>query len=441
MKQRVIRLRDRIVINIHNFAQGLQASDTYKVKPENLGLEQEFGSLYDCLAQIHDCQQLLYTELEEQEDENLTNQFRREAKQWKLGTWSEKQGQLLSEIQHALERLRSDLSVTDSARKSYKNPANAIRNLRVNIGHNNSKIFKGIKLHKYRGAVVSIGDRTKEFENLLKSEARQFEVTQMLAELESQDVKNAYQAFVQDFANRWTQSKWLVKDCNEYERGLIEQERLVSEALERERQHKTTDQPSRSHERPQTTKKPPRSSLPPLSVEDQSMEHEVQTRRRRTESANLLRRPPTYTEDVEKQSEGSLEAGIPDNDMGRAAHERLHDLAVSPRSFLESHSHTDESPKLIVRLDPARTRGKAMSRRLRWSPTDTRTTFLDRVAELFPGKAIQQVNARLPGKQVTIQATGPEEEWDIVREEWLGQLQQPSKKESSAAVYLVEATE
>jgi hypothetical protein len=82
-----------------------------------------------------------------------------------------------------------------------------------------------------------------------------------------------------------------------------------------------------------------------------------------------------------------------------------------------------------------------MSRHLRWSPNDTRTAFLDKVAKLFPGKAVQQVNARLPGRQVTIQPYDPEEEWGIVREEWFERLQQPLKKEASAAVYLAEVTE
>lgn len=52
-----------------------------------------------------------------------------------------------------------------------------------------------------------------------------------------------------------------------------------------------------------------------------------------------------------------------------------------------------------------------MPRHLRWSPEDTGSVFLDKVAELFPRKVIQQVNARLNnGIQVMVQATGLEEE-------------------------------
>jgi hypothetical protein len=128
--------------------------------------------------------------------------------------------------------------------------------------------------------------------------------------------------------------------------------------------------------------------------------------------------------------------------MGVSAHERIRRLALSNTSFLESHRHPEESAKLAIRLDPAGARGKAMSRHLTWFPNDTRGAFLNKVAELFPGKVIQRVNARLPqGAQVAVQATGPEGEWEMVREEWLKRLKQPLKKESSATVYLVEVSD
>ena len=106
---------------------------------------------------------------------------------------------------------------------------------------------------------------------------------------------------------------------------------------------------------------------------------------------------------------------------------------------LEGYNHRDESANPTICLDRAGAHGRAMSRHLEWSAKDTRSLFLYKVAELFPGKVIQQVKARLPhGIQVMVQATGPEEEWEMVREEWLKRLAQPSKKEPSATVYLIE---
>lgn len=259
----------------------------------------------------------------------------------------------------------------------------------------------------------------------------------MLTELDSQDVRNAYQAFAEQFADLLVQGTWLARDCDSYEEGLIKQEKLISEALKRERQHKATIQPPKSHQWLQTTEKPSRSSLPPISSENQSMQQQSQSRRRRTESANLPQGTPTYTQDANKQPQGDLNS--PHIRMGEAGHERTRGLAASNTAFLQSHSRPDDRAQLTIRLDPAGARTKAMSRHLTWSPNDTRSAFLDKVAELFPGKVIQQVNARLPqGTQIIIKATGPGGEWDMVREEWLKRLKQPLKKESSAAVYSIE---
>jgi hypothetical protein len=81
---------------------------------------------------------------------------------------------------------------------------------------------------------------------------------------------------------------------------------------------------------------------------------------------------------------------------------------------------------------------------VRWYPDDTRDIFLRRVAELFPGRSIQQISVSLNyGTPVNVQATSPEGEWEIVQEEWLERLEKPSKKlkEPSAEVHLVKLNE
>lgn len=59
------------------------------------------------------------------------------------------------------------------------------------------------------------------------------------------------------------------KDCDTYEEGMIKQERLVSEALRRERKRKTTAQLPRTIEKPQVAGKPLRKPLPPYSTGSQ----------------------------------------------------------------------------------------------------------------------------------------------------------------------------
>lgn len=362
-----------------------------------------------------------------------------EASRWVIGTLPKDEEQMLSLVQHALESLEPEPFEIESAGMTGTKASAAIRHLRIHLGKNNAKASKGIKLYRFGGAVYLLGPRAEHFQNLLSTEDRQFSVARVLAEIDSQDVRNAYRAFAEEFADLWTRGTWSSKDCDAYEEGLIKQERLVSEALKRERQHKATTQPPKSHQWLQSTEKPSRSSLPPFSARNQSMEQKPETRRRRTESANLLQAPPTHTENANKQPQASPDVGNQRKGMGEAAHERIRGLAVSNTTSLQSQNRPEQSPKLTIRLDPAGARNKAMSRHLTWSPNDTRSAFLDKIAELFPGKVIQQVNARLPqGTQIIIKSTGPEGEWEMVREGWLKRLEQPSKEESSAAVYLVE---
>lgn len=435
---RTRRLRDRIVWNIHHLVRG-EGFDAYGVKPEYFRMEEPFGSSYGRLARIHDLLKLLHTKLTELDDATSNARIMNEASRWVIGKSREDEEQMLSQVQHALESLESEASETESAGMTGTKASGAIRHLRIHLGKNNLKASKGIKLYKFGGAVDLLGPRAEHFQDLLSTEDRQFSVARMLAEIDSQNVRNAYRAFAEEFADLFTQGTWSSKDCDAYEEGLVKQERLVSEALKRERQRKASIKPPKSHQWPQTTEKPSRSSLPPFFARNQSIEQEARTRRRRTESANILQAPPTHTKNADKQPQASPNVGNQCKDMGGAAHERIQGLAVSNTTFLRSHSRPDDRAQLTIRLDPAGARNKAMSRHLTWSPNDTRSAFLDKVAELFPGKVIQQVNARLPqGTQIIIKATGPGGEWDMVREEWLKRLKQPLKKESSAAVYLVE---
>jgi hypothetical protein len=438
LRMRISRLRDRILWNIRHLARG-EAPDPYEVNPEFFGMEEPFGSAYDRLARIHDHQLLLHTKLAELDDATSKSQIMDEASRWVLGTSPEDEEEMLSEIQHALKSLERDPSVTERTAMTGPQAASRIRSFRVLLGENNVKASKGIKLKHFGRTVDLHGRRANVFHDLLGSLNRQFAIARMLTELDSQDVKDSYQAFTEKNADGWTKSKRKDETCITYEEGLRRQEELVSNALEREMQHNATTQPIESLGRPQIAGEPSRSSLSSATL-DQTLQDE--RARATTGSVTLPQAPPTYTTGVSKQPEGS--PGVPESqngDTGLKAHERIHALTLSNTSFLESHRRSDESPKLIVRLDPAGARGRAMSRHLRWSPNDTRTAFLDKVAKLFPGKAVQQVNARLPGRQVTIQPYGPEEEWGIVREEWLERLQQPLKKEPSAAVYLAEVTE
>lgn len=269
VRQRVTRLKNRIARNIQDFSQGLQELDTYQLNPEHLGTKcQQFGSLYDCLAEIHDCQQLLYTKFEEHEDVNLKAHIRDEAKTWSVeakgwsvATSTQDVEPLLAKIQHALGLLDHNSSVVEPAAMDGELAATRIRMFQIHLGENKVKASKGARLKKYGRAVDLIGPRAKGFRDLLNSQDRQFAIARMLPELDDQDVKRSYQIFTERFADGWTKSEWCEGVCTEYEKGLVEQEKLVSDALKHEKQHKDATQLSRSHGRPHTADKPSRSSL------------------------------------------------------------------------------------------------------------------------------------------------------------------------------------
>jgi len=113
-------------------------------------------------------------------------------------------------------------------------------------------------------------------------------------------------------------------------------------------------------------------------------------------------------------------------------------------SSSENKRPLTKAAKLNVRLDLAGSTDTKTSRHLRWSPDDTRDIFFRKVAELFPGTSIHQVSVHLHyGISVNVQAAGPEGEWEIVQEEWLERLEEPSKrpKEPSAEVHLAASIE
>ena len=267
----------------------------------------------------------------------------------------------------------------------------------------------------------------------------------MLVELGSQDVEKDYQTFTGTFAREHPDGTWLEDICDKYGEGLVKQEGLVIEALERERQQKTTTQPSRLLEEPQAAEKSLRNSLPLYPVGNQSLEQQVKKRRRRTEEANPPRNAARHTDVIDHQSQSSpsaLESQY--NSVGKAPRGSTQSLTEDLTPTLGSQHPSRKPAKLNVRLDMAGPGGNKTSRHLRWSPDDTRDVIFHKVAELFPETAIQQVTVRLlQGTPVNVQATGPEGEWEIVQEEWLKRLEKPSKKlkEPSADVHLVESTE
>lgn len=136
---------------------------------------------------------------------------------------------------------------------------------------------------------------------------------------------------------------------------------------------------------------------------------------------------------------GSQHSGVE-----REASESTQGLSEGITPSIENQRSPAKPAKLNVRLDLAGSDDAKTSRRLRWQPADTRDIFFRKVAELFPGKSIQQVSVHLCHETpVNVQATGPEGEWKIVQEEWLKRLQDTSKqlKEPSAEVYLAGPTE
>lgn len=358
MRQRASRLRDRIARNIQHLTLG-QATEAYKLKNENLGLNQPFGTVYDRLANIYNHQQLLSTKMKELDNANLKARIMREAKGWNVGTSDEEEERLLAQTQHALESLERDSSVSEPTAMSDAQAAAAIRNLRKHLGRNNAKFSKGIELYRFRSAADLIGPRSGEFQQLLSSENRQFALVQMLTELDCQDVKNAYLSFAKDFADLRTQGVWSAKDCDAYEEGLIKQERLVSEALRRERKHRPKTQLSTSIKKSQVAGKPSQKLLTPNSTGNQTLNQRDQIRKRRTENPSLFHARPTPSKDANKQSQNSLD--IPRskyNGIGLLASER-----GDTAKFESLHRH--ESKNLTIRLDRAGAHGRAMSRHLK----------------------------------------------------------------------------
>jgi hypothetical protein len=265
----------------------------------------------------------------------------------------------------------------------------------------------------------------------------------MLTELDSQDVKKSYQTFTERFASGWTKSEWLEGVCMEYEEGLIKQEKMVSDALKRERQ--ATTQPSVSLEQIQLAERQSRSSVPSCPAAKQSSKQQTNTRRRRTESSNPPPIPPTRTRATNRQSQNSLDA-LEDqyNDVRKETRGSTQGLIESTTPCTEDQRLSGKPDKLNVRLDLAGFKDTNTSRKVRWYPDDTRDMFLRRVGELFPGRLIQQISVSLRyGTSVIVQATGPEGQWEIVQGEWLERLEKPSKKlkEPSAEVHLVKLNE
>ena len=263
----------------------------------------------------------------------------------------------------------------------------------------------------------------------------------MLPKLDDQGTKDDYQAFAARCADVWAKG-WLAEDCDDYEEGLIKQEKLVIEAVKREGQYEIMAQPPKNYQRPQTSGRLSRSAQPSQDDQDQGFEQQAQTCIHHAETASLPGTQLTYTDSVSKQSQGSLDLIADKHDgMGKAARGGMQGLTKGTTTSLGNQRLSGKSAKLNVRLDLAGANDKKTSRHLRWSPDDTRDEFFHKVVELFPGTAIQQVSVRLlHGTAVNVPATGPEGEWEIAQEEWLERLVKPSKKpkEPSADVHLVE---
>jgi len=237
--------------------------------------------VYDRLAKIIDGQQLLHAKLMELDDGILRSRIMQEASEWVVGTSAEDEEQLLAQHKHSLESLEHVRTETKRIMTAHDRVRLAIRSLRRHLGNNNFKISKGTEPKMFGGAVDPIGPRAKEANHLLSCQDRQFNVARMLTELDSEDVRKNYQTFTERFADGWTQKNWVKEVCIEYEKGLTKQEKMVSDALERERQHKATAQRFGSLERSPIAGKPLRSPLPPYpagSGENQDSQHQTKTR-------------------------------------------------------------------------------------------------------------------------------------------------------------------
>jgi hypothetical protein len=171
------------------------------VNPEFLGMEEPFGSVYDRLAQIHGCQQLLHTKLIELDGANSSTRIKDEASRWDVGKSAEDEEKLLAQIQQALESLETVTIETEQAKMTSAQTKSAIHNLRLHLGKNNFKIFWGTEPRISGGTVDLNGPRAQKFRELLSCQDRQFNVARLLAELDSEDVRGRYQAFVKEFAD------------------------------------------------------------------------------------------------------------------------------------------------------------------------------------------------------------------------------------------------
>jgi hypothetical protein len=247
---------------------------------------------------------VLHTKLVELDDVTLKDRVMKETSRWSVGSSTEDEEQLLTHIKYELYSMERDPSETESAAMSSTRAASAIRSLRVHLGNNNLKASKSTKLHKFGGAVDLVGPQAEQFQELLSCEDSQFAVAQMLADLESEDVRRDYKVFTQRFADALSQVTWTAEDCDDHEKGLIEQEKQVSETFERERQHKKIDQPSWVLASQSSVGKPSRSSLPSQTTEDRTLTQQAKRRRRRTETGSLPQAQPMHGQDVSKQPQG-----------------------------------------------------------------------------------------------------------------------------------------
>jgi hypothetical protein len=339
-----------------------------------------------------------------------------------VGKSAQDDERLLAQIQQALGSLKPVKPEKEEQATMTSAQVNvAIRNLRIHLSKNNFRISEGDELKIYGGAVDLHGPRAQKFRDLLGCQDRQFRMARLLTELESQDARNRYHAFVEEFADVSARNRgtWSAADSDRYEEALIKQENLVLGALQSQRQRKTAPEPWSVFEQAQIAGKQTRSFSPSHVYGNQAPEQRTQKRRRRTETASS---PQTQPNNIKGETKRSKEGTT---------------------STLRSQILPGKSAKLNVRLNLAGSDDTKTSRHLRWSPVDTRDIFFHKIAELFPGNTIQQVSVHLHGTSVNVQASGPEGEWEIVQEEWLGRLEKPSKKwkEPSAEVHLAEPDE
>lgn len=261
----------------------------------------------------------------------------------------------------------------------------------------------------------------------------------MLAKLKGHDVRDDHQTFVKEFADIWAQGKWFVKDCDKYEAGLIKQEKLVSAALAREKQH-TVVQLSGTVRRPQVPGEPPRSPLPSNVAGNQILKPRAQTYRRRIDTVSQSQIQPTHTGIASNHPQGPQGTmgtfGSQKMFLGEAIHEGSQDLADGNTVVHECRSHQEELAKLNIRLGLPGIHNK-VSRHVRWSSEQTRDAFFEMVAEIFPDQAVQHLKVRRwRGVDITVYPTGLQGEWEIVRDDWLERSRQSSNKEPSATVHL-----